>query len=84
VVRYATRVCVQVWDLGGQTNIRPFWRCYYGNTNAIIYVIDSCDTERLAVSKKELVSLLSEEELKGERKRVCVCVCVRVCVASDM
>lgn len=27
-----------VWDLGGQTNIRPYWRCYYANTDAIIYV----------------------------------------------
>ena len=26
-----------VWDLGGQTNIRPYWRCYYANTHAIIY-----------------------------------------------
>ena len=22
----------QVWDLGGQTSIRPFWRCYFPNT----------------------------------------------------
>ncbi|KAJ2179094.1 Arf GTPase arl1, partial [Coemansia sp. RSA 353] len=27
----------QVWDLGGQTNIRPYWRCYYANTDAVIY-----------------------------------------------
>jgi ADP-ribosylation factor family len=29
----------QVWDLGGQTSIRPYWRCYYPNTQAIIYVV---------------------------------------------
>jgi hypothetical protein len=33
----------QVWDLGGQSSIRPYWRCYYPNTNAIIYVVDSAD-----------------------------------------
>jgi len=22
----------QVWDLGGQSSIRPYWRCYYANT----------------------------------------------------
>lgn len=22
----------QVWDLGGQTSIRPYWRCYFTNT----------------------------------------------------
>ncbi len=36
-----------MWDLGGQTSIRPYWRCYYPNTDAIIFVVDSCDTERL-------------------------------------
>ena len=30
-----------MWDLGGQTSIRPYWRCYYQNTNAVIYVVDS-------------------------------------------
>jgi len=33
----------QVWDLGGQSSIRPYWRCYYPNTNAVIYVVDSAD-----------------------------------------
>ncbi|MFO0131149.1 MAG: ADP-ribosylation factor-like protein [bacterium] len=26
---------------------RPYWRSYYPNTNAIIYVIDSSDRARL-------------------------------------
>lgn len=36
-----------MWDLGGQTSIRPYWRCYYPNTDAIIFVVDSCDVDRL-------------------------------------
>ncbi|KDQ17160.1 hypothetical protein BOTBODRAFT_172237 [Botryobasidium botryosum FD-172 SS1] len=55
----------QVWDLGGQSSIRPYWRCYYANTRAIIYVIDSSDHARLSTSRSELLTLLSEEELKG-------------------
>jgi ADP-ribosylation factor-like protein 1 len=54
----------QVWDLGGQTSIRPYWRCYYANTDAIIYVVDSVDRERMATSQEELFSMLEEEELK--------------------
>lgn len=54
----------QVWDLGGQTSIRPYWRCYYQNTNAVIYVIDSADGERLGTAKQELMAMLEEEELK--------------------
>ncbi len=48
----------QVWDLGGQTSIRPYWRCYYPNTDAIIFVVDSTDVERLELSKTELFQLL--------------------------
>ncbi|TYZ61725.1 hypothetical protein PybrP1_008338 [[Pythium] brassicae (nom. inval.)] len=54
----------QVWDLGGQTSIRPYWRCYYPNTDAIIYVVDSADTDRLNIAKQELHAMLEEEELK--------------------
>ncbi|OXA57900.1 ADP-ribosylation factor-like protein 1 [Folsomia candida] len=55
----------QVWDLGGQTSIRPYWRCYYANTDAILYVVDSADRDRIATSKAELVAMLGEEELKS-------------------
>lgn len=54
----------QVWDLGGQTSIRPYWRCYYPNTQAIIYVVDSSDTERIGTSRDEFHAILEEEELK--------------------
>ena len=54
----------QVWDLGGQTSIRPYWRCYYQNTNAVIYVVDSADPDRMGISKQELMAMLEEEELK--------------------
>ncbi|EIW76087.1 ARF SAR [Coniophora puteana RWD-64-598 SS2] len=55
----------QVWDLGGQSSIRPYWRCYFPNTSAIIYVIDASDHARLQTSRTELLTMLSEEELSG-------------------
>jgi ADP-ribosylation factor-like protein 1 len=55
---------VQVWDLGGQSSIRPFWRCYYPNTDAIVFVVDSTDVERLPVAKAALHGLLAEADLK--------------------
>eukprot|EP01138_Halocafeteria_seosinensis_P016229 gb/GECG01016559.1/.p1 GENE.gb/GECG01016559.1/~~gb/GECG01016559.1/.p1 ORF type:complete len:184 (+),score=14.58 gb/GECG01016559.1/:1-552(+) len=54
----------QVWDLGGQTSIRPYWRCYYPNTDAIIFVVDSADQERLETARQELHAMLQEEDLK--------------------
>ena len=53
----------QVWDLGGQTSIRPYWRCYYPNTQAVIYVVDSSDPERVGTSRQEFHAILEEEEL---------------------
>ena len=58
-----------MWDLGGQTTIRPFWRCYYPNTgicdrfhleaDAIVYVVDSADTDRIPIAKTELMAILN-------------------------
>ena len=53
-----------VWDLGGQTSIRPYWRSYYANTAAVIFVVDSTDIERLEIAADELRSMLNEDELK--------------------
>ncbi|KAH8821763.1 ADP-ribosylation factor family-domain-containing protein [Xylogone sp. PMI_703] len=53
-----------VWDLGGQTSIRPYWRCYYANTAAVIFVIDSTDIDRLSTAAEELAAMLNEDELK--------------------
>ena len=37
---------------------RPYWRCYYSNTDAIIYVVDSVDKDRIGISKQELIAML--------------------------
>lgn len=54
-----------MWDLGGQSQIRPYWRCYYPNTKALVFVIDSSDRNRIDMVKQELFLLLQEEELKN-------------------
>lgn len=58
----------QVWDLGGQTSIRPYWRCYYSNTDAIIYVVDSADRDRIGISKDELLYMLRVSAIRLRHK----------------
>ena len=41
---------------------RPYWRCYYANTDAVIYVVDSADRDRIGISKQELLSMLEVSE----------------------
>lgn len=53
---------LNVWDVGGQREIRPYWRNYFDNTDALVYVIDSADRARLEEVNTELARLLTEED----------------------
>jgi len=63
-VRYK-RMDMSVWDVGGQTKLRPLWRHYYRNTDALIFVVDSADVDRLAEAREELHHVLSDDEMRG-------------------
>eukprot|EP01039_Chlorochromonas_danica_P010961 gene10961-12187_t len=54
---------LNVWDIGGQKSIRPYWRNYYDQTDALVYVIDSADRRRMEETSVELQQLLDEEKL---------------------
>lgn len=54
-----------MWDIGGQREIRPYWKNYYDNTDGLVYVVDSSDEIRLQEATDELVSLLAEEALQN-------------------
>jgi ADP-ribosylation factor-like protein 3 len=56
---------LNVWDIGGQKAIRPYWRNYFDGSDAIIYVIDSADKRRMEECTQELNELLQEEKLAG-------------------
>ena len=58
------KVKFTVWDVGGQDKIRQLWKHYYQNTQALIYVVDSSDKERVEIAREELQKMLSEDELK--------------------
>jgi len=57
-------VKITLWDVGGQHKLRPLWKHYYLNTQAVIFVLDASNRERLGEAQSELVKLLSEKELK--------------------
>ena len=57
-------VKLQAWDLGGQESTRSVWDVYFANTDAIIYVIDTHDTN-YEESKNQFYKLLENEALKN-------------------
>jgi ADP-ribosylation factor-like protein 3 len=54
---------LNVWDIGGQKTIRPYWRNYYENTEALIYVVDAADRKRVDEAGFELNEILGEDKL---------------------
>ncbi|KAJ1672587.1 ADP-ribosylation factor-like protein 2 [Spiromyces aspiralis] len=56
---------MNIWDVGGQKTLRPYWQNYFEQTDGIIWVVDSVDKQRMQDCKTELHSLLLEERLAG-------------------
>lgn len=56
---------LNIWDVGGQKSIRSYWRNYFEQTDALIWVVDSADRLRLNDCNRELSQLLQEERLAG-------------------
>jgi len=48
-------------DVGGQRTLRPYWRNYFEQTDALVWVVDSGDRMRMKDCKEELHSLLLED-----------------------
>lgn len=55
------RYSIYLGDVGGQRTLRPYWRNYFEQTDAIVWVVDSGDRLRMEDCKHELHSLLQED-----------------------
>jgi ADP-ribosylation factor related protein 1 len=58
-------VRLNFWDLGGQEELQSLWDKYYAESHAIIYMIDSCDRERLEESWVAFDKMIVNEQLVG-------------------
>ncbi|KAG6918498.1 ADP-ribosylation factor-like protein 2 [Tephrocybe rancida] len=56
---------LNIWDVGGQRTLRPYWRNYFEQTDALVWVVDSSDRMRMEDCKHELHALLTEDRLAG-------------------
>lgn len=59
------KLSLTCWDVGGPDKIRPLWRHYYQGIEAIIWVVDLNDRERISETTSELSKFMSEDELRG-------------------
>ena len=58
------KTSLTVWDVGYRPRMVPLWRHYYADTDAVIFVVDSNDAERLEEAKETLDTMLSDDLLQ--------------------
>lgn len=54
---------LNLWDIGGQDEIRQYWKYYFEKVSGLVFVVDSSDEERVCECNKELKILLTEQQL---------------------
>lgn len=55
----------QIWDIGGQPRFRSMWERYCRGVNAIVFMVDAADEEKLEASRNELFQLLDKPQLES-------------------
>ncbi|XP_071374673.1 ADP-ribosylation factor-like protein 14 [Centroberyx affinis] len=58
-------ISLTVWDVGGQGKMRQYWKSFHQDTAAVVFVVDSSDTQRLDEARRELENTLKSDLLKG-------------------
>lgn len=57
-------ITMVIWDIGGRDRIRSLYKHYYRDTNAVVFVIDSLDKDRIQEVKEEIHKMNEDELLK--------------------
>lgn len=57
-------IVLNFWDLGGQRELQLLWDKYFLEAHALIWVIDSCDKNRLQESSEALDKIIYNKHLQ--------------------
>ncbi|TYZ68071.1 hypothetical protein PybrP1_013080 [[Pythium] brassicae (nom. inval.)] len=55
------------YDLGGEVRLRPLWLRYLYEMDAVVYVVDACDRERIGEAAEALHSFFRSEDLRDAK-----------------
>lgn len=64
-VRPSKDLRFKIWDVSGKEHIRPLWKAYARQTDAIIFVVDSANEDRIEEAKEELFNLVNSAQING-------------------
>merc|ERR1711907_747245 len=55
-------VTIKLWDIGGQPRFRSMWERYCRGVNAVVYMVDAADQDKIEASRNELHNLLDKPQ----------------------
>ncbi|CAR23455.1 Arf family GTPase CIN4 [Lachancea thermotolerans CBS 6340] len=63
---------IQIWDIGGQSTLRPYWDNYFDKTDVLLWIIDIAAAARVGESVSELEVILQNRDRLGYSCRIIV------------
>ncbi|OAF64615.1 ADP-ribosylation factor-like protein 8, partial [Intoshia linei] len=57
-------VNIKIWDIGGQTRFRSMWERYCRGVDAIVFMVDATNHEKIIEARNELGDLLNKPQLR--------------------
>jgi len=66
-------VVMSIYDVAGGVKVRDLWRHYYGDSDAIVWVVDCADQGRLAESRAALATALKDAAMKTDTPFLVAC-----------
>merc|ERR1712098_40750 len=54
---------LMLWDLGGQDNLRTYWRHYYSGPQGLIFVLDCADVDRIEDAREQLRKVIYDRDM---------------------
>ncbi|XP_015219965.1 ADP-ribosylation factor-like protein 11 [Lepisosteus oculatus] len=65
MLELAHKTTLTIWDVGGQDSMRPNWKHYLEDCDALVFVVDSADSSRLDQAKAVLRKIMKDDNMKG-------------------
>ncbi|KAI9193141.1 ADP-ribosylation factor family-domain-containing protein [Polychytrium aggregatum] len=65
IISFGDNLDIQLWDISGASVSIPFWRCFYADAHALLFVVDSTDPDRAATAGGALIQILQDPFLPG-------------------
>lgn len=65
IQHFTGKARINFWDLGGQTDLQSIWKSYYAECHAIVFMVDSCDSQRIEDVQMVFDRMISNDEVEG-------------------